>query len=255
MDFMPMVKHGIHGRSGGCGLEYCYRRPMSQVSPPAGTHPFAQGGRLSADIARVLDAFAHREVTLGEIITIMHQRSYSFLLLLIALPFCTPIPLPGLSTPFGIVIAFIGLRIAFGLNPWLPDRLLRVKLPAKWLPKIFHAVEKPVRWLERFLRPSFGFLLQEGMFRRLHGVMILTCGLLLLLPLPIPFTNMIPAISVALLACAMLEGDGRFSIAGSIFFAMALAYFTLLYLGGATIVSVINDWWRGYFGILPVNPD
>jgi hypothetical protein len=66
---------------------------------------------------------------------------------------------------------------------------------------------------------------------------------------------MIPAISVALLACAMLEGDGRFSIAGAIFFALAIGYFTLLYLGGATIVSVINDWWHGNFGILPVNPD
>jgi hypothetical protein len=115
----------------------------SEATSPAIALSYAQGGKLSSDIARLLDAFSHREVTLGEIITIMHQRAYSFLLLLIALPFCTPIPLPGLSTPFGIVMAFIGLRIACGLNPWLPDRLLRVKLPAKWLPKVFRAVENP----------------------------------------------------------------------------------------------------------------
>jgi hypothetical protein len=231
--------------------------PASQIPPrtlaaiPASPH----GGKLSADIARVLDAFAHRAVTLGEIIELMHQRAYSFLLLLIALPFCTPVPLPGLSTPFGVIIAFVGLRIACGLKPWLPARLLRVSLPAKWLPKMLHAVEKPVRWLERFLRPCFGVFVDGGLARQAHGGMIFVCGALLLLPLPVPFTNLFPAVAVALLACAMLEGDGRFSIAGAAFFLLSLGYFALLYFGGAAIVGGIDDWWRANFGTLPVNPD
>ncbi|MGH8048349.1 MAG: exopolysaccharide biosynthesis protein [Chthoniobacterales bacterium] len=228
---------------------------MSQAPASELAIPIAQGGRLSADIARVLDAFEHRAVTLGEIIQLMHQRAYSFLLLLIALPFCTPVPLPGLSTPFGLVIAFIGLRIACGLKPWLPDRMLNIRLPAKWLPKMFRVVQKPVGWLEKFLRPNRQWLAESPLPRRLHGLMILVCGSLLLLPLPIPFTNMIPAISVALLACAMLESDGRFSIAGAVVFAMALLYFGLLVLGGAAITAQINDWWRGEFGPLPFNPE
>jgi hypothetical protein len=235
-------------------------RGMMSASPSApatlgATTAFTDGGKLSADISRVLDAFAHRPVSLGEIVELMRQRAYSFLLLLIALPFCTPIPLPGLSTPFGLVISFIGLRIACGLQPWLPGRLLRVTLPAKWLPRMLHAAEKPVRWLERFLRPCLGQCVDGGLARRAHGVMILICGALLLLPLPIPLTNMIPAISVALLACAMLEGDGRFSIAGAIFFLLSLGYFTLIFLGGAALVSQIDDAWRAIFGPLPLNPD
>jgi hypothetical protein len=185
----------------------------------------------------------------------MHQRAYSFLLLLIAIPFCTPITLPGLSTPFGVVIAFIGLRIACGLHPWLPDRLLRVSLPAKWLPRIFRAVAKPVRWLERILRPTLGVLVNGGIFRQLHGVIICASGLLLLLPLPIPLTNFFPAVAVALLACAMLEGDGRFSIAGAAVFAIAVAYFALIFFGGTTLVSQIDDWWGAHLGPLPLNSD
>jgi hypothetical protein len=220
---------------------------MSPAEVSSLTLSYSRAGRLSGDIARVLDAFAHREVTLGEIITIMHQRAYSFLLLVIALPFCTPIPLPGLSTPFGLVIAFIGLRIACGMKPWLPDRLLRVRLPAKWLPRVFRVVERPVRWLERILRPSAGFLMQ-GVFGHLLGVMILVCGLLLLLPLPIPFTNMLPAICVALLACAKLENDGRFFLAGAVFFLLALGYFALLTFGGASLGAQIGQWWQELFG-------
>jgi hypothetical protein len=225
----------------------------SQTLVPAPA--FSGGGRLSTDIARVLEAFAHRSVTLGEIIELMRQRAYSFLLLLIALPFCTPIPLPGLSTPFGLIIALIGMRIACGLKPWLPARLLRVTLPAKWLPKMLHAVEKPVKWLERFLRPTCGIFVDSGIARMAHGAMIFVCGVLLLLPLPIPLTNMIPAIAVALLACAMLEGDGRFSIAGASFFLLSLAYFALLLFGGAALVSQIDDFWRAIFGRLPVDSD
>jgi len=201
-------------------------------------------GRLSTDIDRVLEAFAHREVTLGEIIALMQQRAYSFLLLLVALPFCTPVPLPGLSTPFGIVIAFIGLRIACGLSPWLPDRMLRVQLPAKWLPNMFRAVERPVLWIEKFLRPKFSMLVQTPALRRLHGVVICVCGLLLLLPLPIPFTNFFPAVAIALLACAMLEADGRFSIAGGVFFVVAIGYFALLGFGGGAAMQQVNAWWQ-----------
>jgi hypothetical protein len=178
----------------------------------------------------------------------MQQRAYSFVLLLVALPFCTPVPLPGLSTPFGLVIAFIGLRIACGLHPWLPERMLALRLPPKWLPRMFRAVERPVRWLERVLRPSLSVLVKKGLARQLHGAMILVCGLLLLLPLPVPFTNFFPAVAIALLACAMMESDGRFSIAGAAFFLAALAYFGLLVFGGAALASGINAWWKSLFG-------
>jgi hypothetical protein len=217
-----------------------FPRTPSRAAPAA--------GRLSADIERVLEAFSHREVTLGEIIALMQQRAYSFVLLLVALPFCTPVPLPGLSTPFGLVIAFIGLRIACGLHPWLPERMLALRLPPKWLPRMFRAVERPVRWLERVLRPSLSVLVKKGLARQLHGAMILVCGLLLLLPLPVPFTNFFPAVAIALLACAMMESDGRFSIAGAAFFLAALAYFGLLVFGGAALASGINAWWKSLFG-------
>lgn len=210
---------------------YAYR---ACVTTPACPAPEA---RLSDDISRVLTAFADREVTLREIILLMQQRAYAFLLLLIALPFATPIPLPGLSTPFGTIIAFLGLRIACGQKPWLPERLLALKLPSTWLQDLFRTVQRPVRFIERFLRPTLTGLVDAAVPHRLHGLMILVCGLLLLLPLPIPFTNMFPATAVVLLACALLERDGRFSIAGAIVFAAALAYFGLLWMGGTAVVT------------------
>jgi hypothetical protein len=205
-------------------------------------------GRLSADIEQVLEAFGHRAVTLGEIVALMQQRAYVFLLLIVALPFSTPVPLPGLSTPFGLIIAFIGFRIACGLKPWLPKRMLSVSLPAKWLPKLFRVADRLVRWLERFLRPSFTFLVAPSLLYRLHGAVICVCGALLLLPIPVPMTNFFPAVAIVLLACAMLESDGRFSIAGGIVFLIAVGYFTLLGFGGTALAGQVSEWWHRIFG-------
>jgi Uncharacterized ABC-type transport system, permease components len=214
------------------------------ISPPL--HP-PPPGRLSADLARVLEAFAHRDVTLGEIIALMQQRAYNFVLLLIAVPFATPVPLPGLSTPFGLIIAFTGFRIACGMKPWLPARMMQTRLPAKWLPRMFRAASKLVRWLEKFLRPEFSWLVKPPVFRQIHGAMIMISGLLLLLPIPVPMTNFFPALAVVLLSCAMLESDGRFSIAGTIVFVIGCAYFALLGFGGTALITQAWEWLRGLF--------
>jgi hypothetical protein len=56
-------------------------------------------------------------------------------MLLFSLPFCQPIQIPGFSTPFGILLAFIGLRIAFGHRVWFPKKLLEKKISYRVLKK------------------------------------------------------------------------------------------------------------------------
>ena len=74
------------------------------------------------------------------------------------------------------------------------------------------------------------------------GAMILTCGLLLMLPLPIPFSNGLPAFSVLLLASAMLEEDGYFLVAGTVSFLVAVMFFTALAWGGTELAEIIGTW-------------
>ena len=61
------------------------------------------------------------------------------------------------------------------------------------------------------------------------------CGVLLLLPLPIPLTNTLPALTVVCLAAALLERDGYFVVVSLVLFLATLGYFGLLYFGGATV--------------------
>jgi len=198
--------------------------------------------KLSEELARLETMFAERAVRLHEVIAVLQGRAYLLLLVLLSLPFCTPIPLPGLSTPFGLVVAFIGLRLALGLKPWLPHRLLNTELPAGFFGKLLKFTHRLVNILEKLLRPRWSALTNTEALRRLHALAICIAGLVLLLPLPIPFTNTFPAWAIILIACGLLERDGLFVLAGHGVFAAGVAYFFLLGESAQKLMDVVRHW-------------
>lgn len=188
-------------------------------------------------------AFAERALRLRDVLEVTQNRGYTMLLILLAVPFCTPIPLPGFSLPFGLVIAFMGLRLALGQRPWLPARLLDTQLPAKFFPRFLAGTRRLVRWLELLLKPRLGHLVRSRLARQGMGAIILVCGLLLTLPLPLPFSNGLPALTVLLLAAAMLEEDGHAALAGGAAFVLTLAFFAAILWGGAEAVNFFKAFW------------
>ena len=187
--------------------------------------------RLSEELAGLQARFAEESVTLRELVGVLRDRAWLLLLILLALPFCTPVPLPGLSTPFGAVIATIALRLALGQRPWLPERLLSRRLPAGFFRRLLTAAAWIIRCLEMLLRPRLAPLTGIGLLRRAHAMTMLVAALVLLLPLPIPFTNAFPAWVILLMAGGLMERDGLFIAAGYAAFAAGALYFLLL--GGA----------------------
>lgn len=68
----------------------------------------SEAPRLSEQFTHLIAMLSAYSVQLRDILAVMHGRAYTLLLILLSLPFCQPIPLPGSSTPFGVVIALIG---------------------------------------------------------------------------------------------------------------------------------------------------
>ena len=198
--------------------------------------------RFSTELQDLARQFADRPARLAELLAATRGRGFDFLLLLIGLPFLTPIPLPGLSTPFGLVVLVVGARLAVGRRPWLPATLLQRELPSRFIATVLAAASHAVRWLEVLLRPRLDFVHQQGIYRRVSGALIMVSGLLLLLPLPIPLTNSLPALTVVLLAAGAMERDGLFFLAGCATFTATLAYFGLLAVGSAHLLD--NLWHR-----------
>ena len=187
---------------------------------------------LSSQLARLAAGFADRPVRLGELTDMLQLRGYNALLIFLAFPFVTPVPLPGFSTVFGLIIALLGVRMVLGQHPWLPQSITSRVLPARVLPKLLMASSRAFGRLEKLLKPRFFYPDFPVAFQRASGVIIVASGMLLLLPLPVPFSNAFPAFTIILLAAAGLERDGAFFIAGCVQFILCLGYFAALCLGG-----------------------
>ena len=212
----------------------------SVIVPPDPTAP----RKLSDELAMILREFEVETVTLREVMCLLQGRGFVLLIMLLALPFCTPVPLPGLSTPFGLIIVIIGARLALGAKPWLPSRLLDTRLSPKIFAKVFAFTRRIILGFERLLRPRMLWVTSSARRQQLHGVPIVICALMLLLPLPVPFSNVVPAWGVMLIAGGLLERDGAFIIAGYVASLVTMAFFFAIGFFGVETVDFVWKWMR-----------
>ncbi|MDB6154430.1 MAG: exoD [Chthoniobacteraceae bacterium] len=213
--------------------------PELEPSPPA--------RRLSTDLQELLAEANGRSLTLGQLEAILQGRGFALFILLLSLPFLSPIAIPGLSVPFGVVIMFIGVRIVMGRKPALPRFILGRKVSYVILEKMVNIGLKLCKKMEKVVRPRMHFLQRSPGMINLIGAGIASGGLLLCLPLPplIPLSNTIPAASILLLTAGMVERDGLMVLLGYITNIAAWIYFTVMFLMiGGGIKHLLH-----YFGL------
>jgi hypothetical protein len=162
---------------------------------------------LSTDLATLHARVKDKALTLGEFKHALEGRGSAMLLILLALPFCF-VAIPGLSMPFGIAISLIGACLVIGREPWLPRFIMNRRISSARSDQLLAGAIKVARRLEKFVRPRWSFLHAGPGMLRLIGFGIVIAGVGLMLPLPIPFSNSIPAWAVVLLAVGMMEKDG-----------------------------------------------
>lgn len=188
--------------------------------------------RLSADLEALRVASAGKPLTVEELQSALKGRGVAMLLLLLSLPFCF-IPVPGLSTPFGIAVLLMGIRIAFGQKPWLPKLIRQRSISPSRLVKVLTGGIRFARIMEKIVKPRMQFLHRWPGAMNLIGVGIASGGLLLLLPLPIPFSNFAPAWAVVLLSAGMMERDGVLVLLGHLVTLLSWGFIVLASLFGA----------------------
>lgn len=175
-------------------------------------------------------------LTIKMILKELKGRGYPALVVLISLPFCLPIQIPGFSTPFGLILFFIGLRIAFGKRFHWPKSLLNKEISYATLEKLIHGCKKVLNCVKKWIHPRWTYL-HHPFFHIFHGLLIALLGLILALPLPIPFSNILTALPLIFLGIGLLEDDGLWLSIGYIlslipiiflFWLIGLAFKTIL---------------------------
>lgn len=108
--------------------------------------------------------------------------------------------IPGVTNVLALGILGLGVQMAAGrAYPWLPKRLLRLRLPSGRLKTV---LMKAARFLEK-LEPARAT--PRPVPRRLLGLLISWTALLLALPLLLPFSNLLPGAALLFMGLALLE--------------------------------------------------
>jgi len=188
--------------------------------------------RSLADEFHILAVHCRKDkLTLGELADLLAERGHALLTLMLSFPFMLPIPLPGLSIIFGLILASLGVLMAVGQKPWIPKKWRARQLSPELIGRLLATAEKIMRRIEKLIKPRGKWLTRFHGTRALNGFLIATCGILLALPLP-PGTNFPPGISCALISLGILEDDGVVLGLGYVMYVINIAFFGFLALFG-----------------------
>lgn len=185
---------------------------------------------LSIEFGNLLDSLKPGErLSLNDVFLRTEGRGLFLFIILLCLPFVTPISIPGVSNVFGIILALLGIRMALGLAPCLPPFIGNRPL-SPGFQKVLRASTKVVRFLERWARPRRDAWLGRPAARFLNGILLTLMAVLLALPLPplVPFTNTLPAYAILFLALSIMEEDGVLIWVAYAIFIATCGYFYFL---------------------------
>lgn len=183
---------------------------------------------------------AKADPSLQQIINIFGEEGHYLTLLFMILPFLQPIPLFGLSTPFGILIAVVAYFAYVQKPAIIPAKWGAKSLPAKTVLQIAETSEKIFEKISKVVHPRLPAMFSEP-FKTISFVLIVVNALLMSLPLPVPMSNSLPAWMIAINVLANLEDDGVLVIISYIMCLISFTFFVGLYFGAETGLHFIKD--------------
>ncbi len=184
------------------------------ASPPPGPAADSDAPTPVRPLSQMLIDLAGDEsrerITIGDLLEVLRDRALAAMLLVFALPNIVPTP-PGFSSILGAPLLFLAAQLAFGRRPWLPRLISERSMTRDHFASV---VGKSAPWLERAERllRSRVEVLARPPFEYVIGFVCLLMAVILFLP--IPMGNMLPALAICLLALGILERDGVWVLAG-----------------------------------------
>lgn len=175
--------------------------------------------KLSALLDKLLEACGDKDtVSLKDMVAVFGVRAYGPLLFMFALPNALP-SIPGLMAILGLPLVFLSVQMMMGSVPWLPEFIARQSLKKSSVEAVRN---KAYPWLlkaDKVVRPRM-LVMTRPRVERILGAIVLILSLSVFTP--IPFTNMLPAIAICLIAIGVLERDGLWIIIGILLGVAAL---------------------------------
>lgn len=202
--------------------------------------------RLSSELQRTFLENEHTpHVTLQELLTLAEERVFGFLFVLLALPSALPVPAPGYSVPFGIMIFLLAIQLVAGFKqPWFPHRFSNHPVALSTVQGILKKALPWLRRIEAVTRPRLLPICTSVLGRTVIGCILALMGISMMIP--IPGTNTVPAIGIFVTGFGLLEDDGAISLGGLVISlfgaAITLSILVALIWGGSSLIELFKGY-------------
>lgn len=191
----------------------------SQANDTGAPDARRHGGRLSDILTSIAGDESRDRVSVADIFQAMGDRAFGALILIFALPNVIPTP-PGTSALTGAPLVFLSAQLMLGQSPWLPRIIADRSMTRSDFASIVTRISPWLARGELMLRPRLSFLI----YPPAEYVIGLLCLILaIILTLPVPLGNILPAIAICLFSCGILERDGIFVLLGTAMFTVAVS--------------------------------
>lgn len=198
--------------------------PATLNLPPAAFAIFSRRQSIS-NVMLQLAATAKDTVTVRDLLDHFGERAFGALLLVFAVPNALPMP-PGVSVLMGAPLIFISFQLMIGRpSLWLPKAITNRGVPKATFVAMSLRVLPILRRLELVVKPRFQRIFSL-VGDRLIGAM--TFILAVVIFLPVPFGNMLPAFAMVAFGFGLVEFDGVAVVAGWVIAGASLAILALL---------------------------
>lgn len=192
---------------------------MHDSTPPDGPppargrgRPRLGGRRISSILEALPKAVPGDRISFGDLVDAFDGRAFGPLIVLFAAPNILPVALPGISAILGVPLILLTSQLMIGRpRPWLPGFVRRRSLGRRDFERFVGKVVPRLRRIETWIKPRFP-LLSGSVARRLIGAGGLVLALIICLP--VPLGNAVPALALVLMAVGLLGRDGLAVLAG-----------------------------------------
>jgi len=151
-----------------------------------------------------------KDVTFAQLMDSLSQKSFASIFFILAL-LCF---IPGVSILAGAVLILPSLQVIHGRSTLvLPNKIAQKSIDSKRLLKNFRWLLPKLRWLEKKIKPR-GVFFSSPTAKRILGSVVLMNAVIVAIPFPL--SNVLPAIALVFISLGMLEKDGLFIVLGVI---------------------------------------
>jgi hypothetical protein len=179
--------------------------------------PITSGGPafipVSAVFQRLHDEIPTGHFTLGWLMHRLQKRSFGIIMLLLGVAAMAP----SVSFVAGILLMIAAFEMILNRStPAFPRRITTRQLPTRHLAAMVQRSVPVLRYLEKVIHPRW-HIAHHAIGRMVGVAVAMLSGTLIFIP--IPLSNVVPALIIAFIAFAWIEEDGLF-LAVSLLIAM-----------------------------------